>query len=48
MKAAFIADERSCNYNEHHNKDNSLFVLREFKHSEQAFHVIAVHNLLLV
>ena len=41
MSASFVSDECDRDQNYHYDEDDALFVLREFKHSEQAFHVIA-------
>jgi hypothetical protein len=38
MPAALISDERDRDQSEHYNQDDALFVFRQFKNPEQAFH----------
>jgi hypothetical protein len=36
--AAFVTDEGNCDKCEHYDHDDALFVFRELKNPEQAFH----------
>ncbi len=41
MNPAFVSHEGNRDQNQDHNQDHALFVFREFKYSEQAFHALA-------
>jgi hypothetical protein len=40
MNAPFVADERSCEENEHHDKHDTLFVFRKFENVQKALHSV--------
>ncbi len=41
MNAALIFDKCDRDQNEHHDQNDALFAVREFKDSEQALHFLA-------
>jgi hypothetical protein len=41
MNAAFVSDEGNCKYRKDYDKNDALFVFREFENSEETFHLFA-------
>jgi hypothetical protein len=44
MNATFVSDEGNGDQNEHHDQDDSLFILGEIENPEQAFHLSVVQR----